>query len=116
MPRPMRHLFALASLALALAGPLQAQTLRWAARGDTQSMDPHAVNEGVTNNINNQVYEGLVERARDQSLVPALATGWKVLNDLTWRFTLRPGVRFHDGTPMTADDVVFSLERAQQPS
>ena len=116
MPRPMRHLFALASLALALAGPLQAQTLRWAARGDTQSMDPHAVNEGVTNNINNQVYEGLVERARDQSLVPALATGWKVLYDLTWRFTLRPGVRFHDGTPMTADDVVFSLERAQQPS
>jgi len=100
------------ALALCAAAPLQAKTLRWAARGDAQSMDAHAVNEGVTNNINNLVFDTLVERARDQTLVPALATRWAMLNDTTWRFTLRPGVSFHDGTPFTADDVVFSIERA----
>ena len=104
------------SAGLGLALPLQAKTLRWAARGDAQSMDPHAVNEGVTNNIALLMHDLLVQRARDQSLVPSLATSWQVVNDTTWRFTLRSGVRFHDGTPLTADDVVFSIERAQLPS
>src|SRR5205814_431082 len=107
--------FALAA-GLGVALPLQAKTLRWAARGDAQSMDPHAVNEGVTNNIALLMHDMLVQRARDQSLVPALATGWQIVNDTTWRFTLRSGVRFHDGTPLTAEDVVFSIERAQVPS
>jgi peptide/nickel transport system substrate-binding protein len=107
---------ALLALGLALALPLTAKTLRWAARGDLQSTDPHAVNEGVTNNINALLFDTLVERGRDQGLQPALATAWKVVDDRTWRFTLRPGVRFHDGTPLTADDVLFSIERAQQPS
>ena len=113
-PRALRLLFALAlGLCLVVA---QAKTLRWAARGDAQSMDPHSVNEGVTANIGNLIYDFLVERAPDQSLVPALATGWTLVNDNTWRFTLRPNVKFHDGTRLTADDVVFSIERAQQPT
>ena len=93
-----------------------AKTLRWAARGDTLSMDPYAFNEGVTNNINALVYDRLVELDRNLKVVPALATHWTVVNDTTWRFHLRRGVKFHDGTPLTADDVVFSIERSQQPS
>ncbi|HEX6703130.1 MAG TPA: ABC transporter substrate-binding protein [Albitalea sp.] len=111
----IRLLWALA-IGLCLTAAVEAKTLRWAARGDTQSMDPHAVNEGVTNNINNLVYDFLVERDRDLNLVPALATGWTAVNDTTWRFALRRGVKFQDGTPLTADDVVFSIERAQQPT
>jgi peptide/nickel transport system substrate-binding protein len=110
----VRLLWAVA-LGLCMAS-VDAKPLRWAARGDTQSMDPHAVNEGVTNNINNLVHDYLVERARDLSLVPALATGWTIVNDTTWRFALRRGVKFHDGTRLTADDIVFSIERAQQPT
>lgn len=111
-----RCLATVLALGLALALPLSAKTLRWAARGDAQSLDPHAVNEGVTNNIGTLLFDTLVERTRDQSLQPALATSWKVIDERTWRFSLRQGVRFHDGTPLTADDVVFSIERAQQPS
>jgi peptide/nickel transport system substrate-binding protein len=114
--RPSSRFVAALALGLALAAPLAAKTLRWAARGDAQSLDPHAVNEGVTNNIGVLLYDTLVDRARDQSLQPALASSWKVVDERTWRFNLRPGVRFHDGTPLTADDVVFSIERAQQPS
>ena len=92
------------------------QTLRWAARGDAGSMDPHSFNEGLTINITGQIYETLVKRSKNLKLVPSLAASWTVVDDLTWRFKLRPNVRFHDGSPFTADDVVFSIERAQQPS
>lgn len=114
--RPSSRFVAALALGLLLAAPLSAKTLRWAARGDAQSLDPHAVNEGVTNNISLLLYDTLVDRGRDQSLQPALATSWKLVDDRTWRFSLRQGVKFHDGTPLTADDVVFSIERAQQPS
>lgn len=115
--RPGRWWRGLVVCALAFACvAVNAKTLRWAARGDAQSLDPHAANEGVTNNINGLLFDALVDRWPDQSLVPALATGWKVVDPLTWRFTLRQGVRFHDGSPLTADDVVFSIDRAQQPS
>jgi peptide/nickel transport system substrate-binding protein len=109
-----RLLFALLLLAVAVAA--DARTLRWAARGDAGSMDPHSFNEGLTNNITGQVYEQLARRARDQRIEPGLAVRWTLVDDLTWRFHLRRGVRFQDGTPFTADDVVFSIERAQQPT
>jgi peptide/nickel transport system substrate-binding protein len=79
-------------------------------------MDPHSQNEGLTNQINGQVYEGLVTRDRQLNLVPALATGWEQTGPLGWRFKLRPNVKFHDGTPFTADDVVFSVNRAKEPT
>jgi len=103
-------------LCLALLPPLQAQTLRWAARGDARSMDPHAALETVTININALVYDPLVTLDRQGRFVPALATGWTVVEPTLWRFTLRRGVRFQDGTPFTASDAVFSIERAQQAS
>jgi peptide/nickel transport system substrate-binding protein len=54
-----------------------------------------------------------VQRDREQRIVPMLATGWQVVNDITWRFTIRRDARFHDGTPAT---VVYSIERSQQPT
>ncbi len=79
-------------------------------------MDPHSQNEGLTNMINGQVYERLTSRDRNLKLVPGLATEWQQVSPLVWRAKLRPGVKFHDGAPITADDVVFSVLRAQQPT
>jgi peptide/nickel transport system substrate-binding protein len=99
--------------ALVASGGLSAQTLRWASQGDPQTMDPHSQNESMTNMINGQVYEGLVARDKQLGIAPALATEWQQVSPLLWRFKLRQGVKFHDGSPFTADDVVFSIERGQ---
>src|ERR1043165_9930423 len=87
-----------------------AKPFRWASQGDPQTLDPHSQNELLTNAINGQMYETLVNRGPKLEIVPALATEWKQVDPLTWRFTLRKGVKFHDGTAFTADDVVFSFE------
>jgi peptide/nickel transport system substrate-binding protein len=109
-----------AALALAVSAlsPVQvfAQTLRWSSQGDPLTMDPQSQNESLTNSMNGQVYETLVQRDRKLAIVPGLATSWEQPNPQTWRFKLRPGVKFHDGAPLTADDVVFSVQRAQLPA
>jgi len=109
------------SLALALAAallalPAPAKTLRWASQGDPQTADPYSQNEGLTNMFSQSVHDTLVMRDNALRLVPGLATSWQQVNATTWRFTLRQGVKFHDGSPFTADDVVFSFERAQHPN
>jgi len=90
-----------------------AVTLRIANQGDALSMDPHSLNESLQISIVEQVYEPLVTRGRDYKLTPALATSWKQTAPTVWHFDLRKGVQFHDGTPFTADDVIFSYERAR---
>ena len=101
------------AVAMLAAGISDAKTLRWAGRGDMQTTDPHSQNEGTTNNINSLVYDTLVQRDKDLNLEPALAVSWESIGPTTWRVNLRPGVKFHDGTPFTADDVIFSYERAR---
>jgi peptide/nickel transport system substrate-binding protein len=88
-----------------------AQTIRIANQGDALSMDPHSLNESLQLSVTGNVYEGLVGRNKDLSLAPLLATSWKQISPTVWRFELRKGVQFHDGTPFTADDVVFSFQR-----
>ena len=105
-----------AAALMALAGQASAQTLRWASQGDPMTMDPHAQNELLTNSVNGQVYETLVLRDRQLGLVPGLATEWRQTGPLSWRLKLRAGVKFHDGSPFTADDVLFSVERATSPN
>src|SRR5688500_14243738 len=100
-------------LLAALAFQAGAATLRWSSQGDYLSADPHAQNEGTNNLINDQIFERLVAYDKKLVTIPSLATAWEQTSPRTWRFTLRKGVKFHDGTPFTADDVVFSLERAQ---
>ena len=109
---PIRVALVVALTAL-MASAIDAKTLRWAGRGDMNTTDPHSFNENLTNNINSLVYDTLVQRDKDLNLEPGLAVSWQQVNPTTWRLKLRPGVKFHDGTPFTADDVVFSFERAR---
>jgi peptide/nickel transport system substrate-binding protein len=95
------------------AAAAQAQTVRIANQGDALSMDPHSLNESLQLSVTGNVYEPLVARNKDLSLAPGLATSWKQTSPTVWRFELRKGVHFHDGTPLTADDVVFSFQRTQ---
>jgi len=103
---------ALVSVALAAAATVSAQTVRIGNQGDALSMDPHSLNESLQLSVTGNVYEPLVDRDADLALVPGLATAWKQTSPLVWRFELRKGVQFHDGTPFSADDVLFSFERA----
>ena len=89
-----------------------AVTLRVSNQGDVQSMDPHSLNESLQLSFTGNVYESLIERDRTMGLAPALATKWTQQSPTVWRFDLRQNVKFHDGTPFTADDVVFTFKRA----
>jgi peptide/nickel transport system substrate-binding protein len=103
----------LLAAALVMAGSLaHAVTLRVANLGDVQSMDPHSLNETLQLSFTASVYEPLVGRDKKMNLIPLLATQWSQKSPTVWRFSLRKGVKFHDGTAFGADDVVFSFKRA----
>ncbi|MDP1669501.1 MAG: ABC transporter substrate-binding protein [Phaeovulum sp.] len=91
----------------------QAETLRFAASGDAVTLDPYVVEEVFTSGFLGNIYEGLIRRAPDLSIQPGLAESWELLSPTHWRFHLRKGVTFHDGSPFTADDVVYSAERVR---
>lgn len=101
---------------LAVSTPqLEAKSLRMGIADDATTLDPHSANILGNSRILQNVYEGLVMRDKDFKIAPALALSWSQPDARTWRFKLRPGVKFHDGSPFTADDVVFSLERVLHP-
>ena len=107
---------ALAALGMAAAAA-DARSLKWARTADSLTLDPHAQNEGPTHNLLHQIYEPLLIRDASGKVLPTLAVSWKVTSDpAVWEFKLRQGVKFHNGNPFTADDVVFSLDRARQPT
>ncbi|MGE0350675.1 ABC transporter substrate-binding protein [Hydrogenophaga sp.] len=101
-----------ASLLMIAMGVASAQTIRIGNQGDALSMDPHSLNESLQLSVTGNVYEPLVGRDRNLKLAPALATSWKQTSPSVWRFELRKGVKFHDGTAFTADDVLFTFARA----
>ena len=105
-----RVLFMCAVVALAL--PATAKNFRWASSGDVTTQDPHGQDESFTKSINEMIYERLFQPGKDMSPTPWLATGSKVVSPTTRVVSLRKDVKFQDGTPFTADDVVFSFERA----
>jgi peptide/nickel transport system substrate-binding protein len=100
---------------IALTAGAEAKTFRWANDGDSNSMDPYARQETFLLLFDMSFYEPLLRWNREMKLEAALATEWKQTDPTTWRFKLRQGVKFHDGTPFTADDVVFSFDRATHP-
>lgn len=107
---------ALAGAASALAAPALrsqgAETLRVGLAFEPSSFDPHFHNTTPNKSLARSVFEPLVFQDERQRLRPGLATGWRTVDPLTWEFALRPGVVWHDGSPFTADDVVFTFERA----
>ena len=103
----------LAASILALPARSNAKNFRWSSQGDASTMDPHANNEGFNNNQNNQVYEYLTQRDKEHRVVPWLAASWEKITPTKWTVHLRKGVKFQDGTPFSADDVVFSFDRAR---
>jgi peptide/nickel transport system substrate-binding protein len=107
---------ALAFSALTLgAASSQAVPLRWAATNDVLTLDPHSQDHATTHAILQHAYEGLTRYDAKFEIEPALATKWTFTSPTQVRFELRKGVKFHDGTPFTADDVIFSLSRIRQP-
>lgn len=107
-------IFTIAAVAV-LPASAEAKTLRYASQDDPQTLDPHSANLLPTNRVLSQVYEGLVMRDKNFKIVPGLAVSWSQPDPKTWRFKLRPNVKFHEGQAFTADDVVFSVERALHP-
>jgi peptide/nickel transport system substrate-binding protein len=91
----------------------EAKTFRWANDGDPTTMDPHARSDGFVTSFDMNIYEPLIRRDRDLKLEPGLATEWANINPTTWRIKLRQGVKFQDGTPLSVEDVIFSIQRAR---
>jgi peptide/nickel transport system substrate-binding protein len=111
--KPM--LATLLAAAALVALPAPAATLRWAAQNDVITLDPHSQNHATTNGLLQHVYEGLVRFTPKFGIEPCLATSWNYVSPTQLRFNLRRNVKFHDGSPFTADDVVFSYGRIMQP-
>ncbi len=103
---------ALFAAALAFSAPLQAAELTIGLASEPTSIDPHFHNLTPNNSLASHIFDSLVQTDEKQRLTPSLAVSWKPLDDTTWEFKLRKGVKFHDGTPFTADDVIFTMQRA----
>ncbi len=102
----------LAALAFG-ASVVQAKTFKWTSASDIPTWDIHSQNNALANGVHAAVYESLVYyNSKTFKVEPVLATAWKQVNPTQLRFTLRKGVKFHDGSVFTADDAVFSLQRA----
>ncbi len=108
------RLAAVATLLLCAPALSQAQELRLGMGADVTSIDPHFVNLFPNNNVALHVFDALVMLDADSRLIPGLATSWKLVDDNTWEFKLRKGVKWHDGSDFTAEDVAYSIERVSQ--
>jgi peptide/nickel transport system substrate-binding protein len=99
-----------ATLAIMLSAA-QAQELRVGLSAEPSSIDPHYHNLSPNNMLSRHVFEPLVLQDAKQALRPGLAESWKAVDDTTWEFRLRKGVKFHDGAEFTADDVLATMKR-----
>jgi peptide/nickel transport system substrate-binding protein len=96
--------------------PKRGGTLVVGMSQDLPGLDPHPSTSTITYQVLSLVYQGLVDFDRDLKIRPVLAESWTTSADgKTWTFKLRKGVKFHDGRPLTAADVKFSLDRILDP-
>jgi len=109
--RPLRVLLAVLLLTVFAA---QGAELRIGMAADVTSMDPHFLNLQPNVAISMHVFDSLTLLDPEARLIPGLAESWRPVDATTWEFRLRRGVRFHDGSELTAQDVVFSIERTQK--
>ncbi len=114
----MRRTLIAAAVSAALLFPVLgvAKTFKWASQGDILTLDPHSQNEALNTSATLLIYEPLVRYNEKFEVVPNLAVSWEQINPSLWRFKLRDGVKFHDGSQLTAEDVAFSIKRAMAPS
>lgn len=115
MQKSLTRIAAALAATTMLAGVANAETIRWARSSDALTLDPHSQNQGVTHTFAHHIYETLLDRSVAGELQPRLATEWFIKDGdpTVWVFKLRQGVKFHDGADLTAEDVVFSLDRAR---
>ncbi len=99
------------AMSLALAGAAQAADLKLAMSSPPTSMDPHFYNLFSNINVSEHVFDTMIKMDPDSRIIPGLAESWKMINNLTWEFKIRKGVKFHDGSELTTEDIVWSLER-----
>ena len=112
----MNRWIATGALALVLtAGQADAKTFKWAYQGDVQSLDPQGLQETFTLGFLGNVYDSLTHYDSNLKLEPGLATKWENTDPTHWKFELRQGVKFHNGDPFTADDVIFTWKRSLTP-
>jgi peptide/nickel transport system substrate-binding protein len=111
---PLRRALGAVVLAVALATSATAQDLKIAVAADVTSIDPHFFNLFPNNNIAEHIFDKLVQMDADSRMIPGLATTWKTIDATTWEFKLRKGVKFHDGSELTAEDVAYSIDRVAQ--
>jgi peptide/nickel transport system substrate-binding protein len=108
---------ALFFLILGLAAPMiaggQEKPLIIGFEGDAATLDPHARSETTTTTIQRHVYENLIGFDANLKIIPELAESWKLIDDNTWEFKLRKGVKFQNGEPFNAGAVKYSLERCR---
>src|SRR5690554_3501970 len=111
--KPLRHLATATATAFLLgsASMVSAQTLNFAYDADPVSLDPHEQLSGGTLQLSHMTFDPLVRWNKDHDFDARLATEWERVDDLTMRFKLREGVKFHSGNEMTAEDVVWTIER-----
>lgn len=108
----MRATWLSAAMILLLAsGPAPGQTLSVGVAAPVTSLDPHFQDAAPNKGLASHIFDGLTDLDEHSRVIPALAESWRRLDDHSWEFTLRPGVRFHDGRELTAEDVAFSIER-----
>jgi peptide/nickel transport system substrate-binding protein len=98
-----------------MSASAEAKTLRWSSPTDITTLDPYAHTESFTTSMLHHVFDPLVRRGRTLEIEPALAVSWKNVKPDTWRFELRRNLKFHNGNPFTADDVVASITRLLDP-
>ncbi len=109
---PLRLAAGALAAVLVLPGTLAAKDITVGLASEPSSIDPHYHNLTPNNALAREIFDRLIMPDDKQVLKPGLAVSWKAVDDLTWEFKLREGVKWHDGSPFTADDVVFTFERA----
>jgi len=94
----------------------ETSTLIFGRGGDSVSLDPANVTDGESLIVTTNVFDTLINYAESTTdLIPGLATSWEPSEDgLTWTFKLRDDVKFHDGSPLTVEDVKFTFDFAKE--
>src|SRR5262249_1532255 len=90
-----------------------AADLRVGVASEVTTLDPHFFHLTSNTEIHKALYSGLVTQDANMNVVPDLAASWRTVDATHWEFKLRRGVTFHDGTPLTADDILFTYTRAR---